>query len=244
MAKKLYNGGKPRKKRAKSSYTTYKQHIRELEKKGYNIDKSEILTKKQFEYKFARFKAAGKKNITRDMAKDLVSYQYQRYSEYVGRWKKKGYALYDTLSKEEFKEFYSNAKKVESLKKRGVAYEIAEADLMFQPGFAKEYAPYLYNENQLQEAQEDYGDYDYDEDTGEVFGDFGDFYGPSVDDIRKESRREKREIKKIEEEILQGRYSGKDLFENFVKNNDGYYLDENGKQHIKKNVRDAFEAMY
>lgn len=241
MAKKLYNNGKPRKKRAKSSYTTYKQHIRELEKKGYNIDKSEILTKKQFDYKFARFKAAGKKNITRDMAKDLVSYQYQRYSEYIGRWKKKGYALYETLSKEEFKEFYANAKKVESLKKRGVAYEIAEADLMFQPGFAKEYAPYLYNENQLQEAQEDYGDYDYDEDTGEVYGDF---YGPSIADIRKESRREKREIKKIEEEILQGRYSGKDLFENYVKNNDGYYLDENGKQHIKKNVREAFEAMY
>ena len=241
MAKKVYNNGKKRKKRAKSSYTTYKQHIRELVKKGYDIDKSEILTKKQFDYKFARFKAAGKKNITRDMAKDLVSYQYQRYSEYVGRWKKKGYALYETLSKEEFKEFYTNAKKVESLKKRGVAYEIAEADLMFQPGFAKEYAPYLYNENQLQEAQEDYGDYDYDEDTGEVFGGF---YGPSIDDIRKESRREKREIKKIEEEILQGRYSGKDLFENYVKNNDGYYLDENGKQHIKKNVREAFEAMY
>lgn len=241
MAKKAYNNGKPRKKRAKSSYTTYKQHIRELVKKGYDIDKSEILTKKQFDYKFARFKAAGKKNITRDMAKDLVSYQYQRYSEYVGRWKKKGYALYETLSKEEFKEFYANAKKVESLKKRGIAYEIAEADLMFQPGFAKEYAPYLYNENQLQEVQEDYGDYDYDEDTGEVFGGF---YGPSIDDIRKESRREKKEIKKIEEEILQGRYSGKDLFENYVKNNDGYYLDENGKQHIKKNVREAFEAMY
>ena len=241
MAKKVYNNGKPRKKRAKSSYTTYKQHIRELVKKGYDIDKSEILTKKQFDYKFARFKAAGKKNITRDMAKDLVSYQYQRYSEYVGRWKKKGYALYETLSKEEFKEFYANAKKVESLKKRGVAYELAEADLMFQPGFAKEYAPYLYYENQLQEAQEDYGDYDYDEDTGEVYGDF---YGPSIADIRKESRREKREIKKTEEEILQGRYSGKDLFENYVKNNDGYYLDENGKQHIKKNVREAFEAMY
>lgn len=241
MAKKVYNNGKPRKKRAKSSYTTYKQHIRELVKKGYDIDKSEILTKKQFDYKFARFKAAGKKNITRDMAKDLVSYQYQRYSEYVGRWKKKGYALYETLSKEEFKEFYANAKKVESLKKRGVAYEIAEADLMFQPGFAKEYAPYLYNENQLQEAQEDYGDYDYDEDTGEVFGGF---YGLSIDDIKKESRKEKREIKKIEEEILQGRYNGKDLFENYVKNNDGYYLDENGKQHIKKNVREAFEAMY
>ena len=241
MAKKVYNNGKPRKKRAKSSYTTYKQHIRELVKKGYDIDKSEILTKKQFDYKFARFKAAGKKNITRDMAKDLVSYQYQRYSEYVGRWKKKGYALYETLSKEEFKEFYANAKKVESLKKRGVAYEIAEADLMFQPRFAKEYAPYLYNENQLQEAQEDYGDYDYDEDTGEVFGGF---YGLSIDDIKKESRKEKREIKKIEEEILQGRYNGKDLFENYVKNNDGYYLDENGKQHIKKNVREAFEAMY
>ena len=55
---------------------------------------------------------------------------------------------------------------------------------------------------------------------------------------------EKSEIKKIEEEILQGRYNGKDLFENYVKNNDGYYLDENGKQHIKKNVREAFEAMY
>ena len=241
MAKKAYNNGKPRKKRAKSSYTTYKQHIRELVKKGYDIDKSEILTKKQFDYKFARFKAAGKKNITRNMAKDLVSYQYQRYSEYVGRWKKKGYALYETLSKEEFKEFYANAKKVEILKKRGVAYEIAEADLMFQPGFAKEYASYMYNENQLQEAQEDYGDYDYDEDTGEVYGDV---YGPSIADIRKESRREKGEIKKIEEEILQGRYSGKDLFENYVKNNDGYYLDENGKQHIKKNVREAFEAMY
>ena len=32
---KMYNNGKPRKKRAKSSYTTYKQHIRALEKKGY-----------------------------------------------------------------------------------------------------------------------------------------------------------------------------------------------------------------
>lgn len=237
---KMYNNGKPRKKRAKSSYTTYKQHIRALEKKGYVIDKSEVLTKKQFEYKFARFKAAGKKNITRDMAKDLVSYQYQRYSEYVGKWKKKGYALYDTLSKEEFKDFYSNAKKVESLKKRGIAYEIAEADLKFQPGFAKEYAPYLYTEKQLSEAtgEETF----YDEDTGEVIEEF---YGPpSLDELRKEARKERREIKKIEEEILQGRYLGKDLFESYVKNNDGYYLDEDGKQHIKKNVRDAFEAMY
>ena len=240
MAKKVYNNGKPRKKRAKSSYTTYKQHIRELVKKGYDIDKSEILTKKQFDYKFARFKAAGKKNITRDMAKDLISYQYQRYSEYVGRWKKRGYALYETLSKEEFKEFYANAKKVEALKKRGVAYEIAEADLKFQPGFAKEYASYLYTEKQLAEAAKKKKLYN--EDTGEIIEEV---YGPpSLDEIKKEARRERKEIKTIEEAILHGRYAGKDLFENYVKDNDGYYLDEDGKQHIKKHVREDFEAMY
>lgn len=240
MAKKVYNNGKPRRKRAKSSYTTYKQHIRELVKKGYDIDKSEVLTKKQFDYKFSRFKAAGKKNITRDMAKDLISYQYQRYSEYVGRWKKKGYALYDTLSKEEFKEFYANAKKVEALKKRGVAYEIAEADLKFQPGFAKEYASYLYTEKQLAEAAKKKKLYN--EDTGEIIEEV---YGPpSLDKIKKEARRERKEIKKIEEAILHGRYAGKDLFESYVKDNDGYYLDEDGKQHIKKHVREDFEAMY
>lgn len=215
---KMYNNGKPRKKRAKSSYTTYKQHIRELIKKGYDIDKSEILTKKQFDYKFARFKAVGKKNITRDMAKDLVSYQYQRYTNYVNRWKKKGFAMYDTLSKEEFSEFYENAKKVESLKKRGVAYEIAEADLLFQPEFAKGYAPYKYYSDEGVEYNED------------------DFDASSI------SAQEKREIKKIELDIMKGKYDGHKLFEKYVNDKNGYYEDEKGI-HVYDNVRKDFEAM-
>ena len=67
---------KNRKKRAKSSYDSYKKNIRELEKKGYEIDKSDILSKKAFESLFLQMKTAGKKNIARDLAKDLTSYQY------------------------------------------------------------------------------------------------------------------------------------------------------------------------
>lgn len=205
---------KNRKKRAKSSYDSYKKNIRELEKKGYEIDKSDILSKKAFESLFLQMKTAGKKNIARDLAKDLTSYQYSRYKKQLERYKSKGWKLEEELDKGEFRELYEIGKRVEDFKKRGFAVELAEASLSFLPDYAENY------------AREMIGSEAY---VGKA--------GPMP-------QPKKADVKRFAQRIMAGDFKAKDLFEDYIKSHDGYYYDEHGEQHIKNNIREEFEALY
>lgn len=205
---------KNRKKRAKTSYDSYKKNIRELERKGYDIDKSDILSKKAFENVFSQMKAAGKKNIARDLAKDLTSYQYSRYKQQIEKYKNKGWKLEEELNKSEFKEMYQIGKRVEDFKKRGFAIELAEASLSFVPNYALNYAQEMI-------------------DSSAYVGKYGPMPEPKKADVRKFAQR-----------IMAGDFKAKDLFENYIKSHDGYYYDEHGEQHIRNNIREEFEALY
>ncbi len=207
---------KNRKKRAKSSYDSYKENIIKLEMKGYKIDKSDILSKKAYENLFERLKASGKKNIARDLAKDLTSYQYSRYKKQIEKYEQKGWKLYEKLSKEKFAEEYEIGKRIQSFKKRGFAIEQAEASLMFTPSYAEEYAREMINDESLR-----------------LFGK----YGPMPE-------QKKADVKRFAQRIMEGQYKPKDLFERYIQTHDGYYYDENGEQHIRNNIREEFEALY
>lgn len=204
---------KNRKKRAKTSYDSYKKNIRELERKGYDIDKSDILSKKAFENVFSQMKASGKKNIARDLAKDLTSYQYSRYKQQIEKYKNRGWQLEEELNKKEFKEMYQIGKRVEDFKKRGFAIELAEASLSFLPNYALNYA---------QEMR----------DSLAYVGKYGPL-PPKEASVRKFAQR-----------IMEGDFKAKDLFEIYIKSNDGYYFDEHGEQHIRNHIREEFEALY
>jgi len=65
MAKRKYKAH--RRKRAKSSYTSYKQWRRKLEKKGYSM--LEVMSKEEFNEMYAGLKDAGKKNLAREIAR-------------------------------------------------------------------------------------------------------------------------------------------------------------------------------
>ena len=205
---------KNRKKRANTSYDSYKENIRKLEEKGYEIDKSDILSKKNFDNLFARLKASGKKNIARDLAKDLTSYQYSRYKKQIEKYEQKGWKLYEKLSKEKFAKEYQIGKRIQSFKKRGFGIEQAEAELMFMPSYAESY------------AREMIGSESY---VGK--------YGPMPEP-------KKADVKKFAQRIMEGQYKPKDLFQSYIQSHDGYYYDENGEQHIRNNIREQFEALY
>lgn len=205
---------KNRKKRAKTSYESYKKNIRELEVKGYDIDKSDILSKKAFESLFLQMKTAGKKNIARDLAKDLTSYQYSRYKQQIEKYKQKGWKLYEILSKEKFAKEYQIGKRIQAFKKRGFGIEQAEADLMFMPSYAESYAREMI-------------------DSEAYVGKYGPMPEPK-----------KADVKKFAQRIMEGQYKPKDLFQRYIQSHDGYYYDENGEQHIRNNIREEFEALY
>lgn len=205
---------KNRKTRAKTSYGSYKKNIRELERKGYEIDKSDILSKKEFERVFSQMKASGKKNIARDLAKDTMSYQFSRYKQKIEKYESRGWKLEEKLNKAEFKEMYQIGKRVEDFKKRGFAIELAEASLSFMPGYAESYAREMI-------------------DSSAYVGKLGPMPTPK-----------KSEVKKFAQRIMAGDFKAKDLFESYIHTHDGYYYDENGVQHIRNNIREQFEALY
>ncbi len=224
MATRVYKSN--RKSRAKTSYASYKQNIRKLEKKGYTIDKEDILKKKDFDRIYNEWKARGKKNIARDMATDTVSYQYQRYQKYIESYKKKNYKLLDVIEdKESFSEIYKSVK----ASKQSVK-DLANYSLEFQIEFAKNYA------KEVNINDEEWGNYftekpkryrEYDEETGEEYIE----YTP-VD------------RKKIEKDIMSGKFEASNLFDSYMKRHNGYYYDESGTQHVLKSVREEFEGMY
>lgn len=215
-----------RKSRAKTSYGSYKQNIKKLEKKGYIIDKEDVLKKKDFEKIYNEWKARGKKNIARDLATDTLSYQYQRYQKYIESYKKKKYKLLDVLQdKQAFADTYRNTKAAKMTVK-----QLAEYSLVFRPEFAKNYS------RDIDTSDDEFSDYfderphkyrDVDEETGEIYTE----YTP----INR---------KKIEADIMSGEFEATDLFDSYMKKHDGYYYDENGNQHVKKSVREEFEGMY
>lgn len=221
MATRVYKSN--RKSRAKTSYASYKQNIRKLEKKGYTIDKEDILKKKDFDRIYNEWKARGKKNIARDMATDTVSYQYQRYQKFLEPYKKKNWKLLDVLEdKASFAEAYRSAKAAKQSVK-----DLAHYSLAFELKFAKEFAQEA-NENDIE-----WKDYlvekhkkrrEYDESGKEIMDTYFD-------------------RKRMEKDIMRGKFEGSSLFRTYTEKHGGYYYDEKG-EHVLKSVREEFEGMY
>lgn len=214
-----------RKSRAKTSYGSYKQNIKKLEKKGYIIDKEDILKKKDFEKIYAEWKARGKKNIARDLATDTLSYQYQRYQKYIESYNKKKYKLLDVIQdKQQFAEEYRLMKAAKMSIK-----ELAEYSLAFNPEFAKNYA------KSIDAGDDEFKDYfdekphkyrKIDEETGEKYLE----YTP----INR---------KALEKDIMSGKFAAPGLFRSYMERHDGYFYNETG-EHVYDNVREEFEGMY
>lgn len=215
-----------RKSRAKTSYGSYKQNIKKLEKKGYIIDKEDILKKKDFEKIYNEWKARGKKNIARDLATDTLSYRYQKYQKYIESYKKKKYKLLDVLQdKQEFADTYRNVKAAKMTVK-----QLAEYSLAFTPSFAQNYAKSVD---------------EYDDDFNEYFDEKKSHKYKKIDEETGEERAEYTpiNIKKLASDIMSGNFEGPKLFRDFVEKHNGYYYDERG-EHILDSVREAFEGMY
>ena len=215
-----------RKSRAKTSYGSYKQNIKKLEKKGYIIDKEDVLKKKDFEKIYNEWKVRGKKNIARDLATDTLSYKYQRYQKYIESYQKKNYKLLDVLQdKQAFAEEYRLMKAAKMSIK-----ELASMSLQFNPDFAKKYSRDIDTSDDEFSGYFDERPHKYrgvDEETGEIYTE----YTP----INR---------KKLEADIMSGEFEATDLFNSYIKKHDGYYYDENGNQHVKKSVREEFEGLY
>ncbi len=215
-----------RKSRAKTSYGSYKQNIKKLEKKGYTIDKEDILKKKDFEKIYNEWKARGKKNIARDLATDTLSYKYQRYQKYIESYKKKNYKLLDVLQdKQAFAEEYRLMKAAKMSIK-----ELASMSLQFNPGFAKNYSRDIDTSDDEFSGYFDERPHKYrnvDEETGEMYAEY-----TSIN------------RKKIESDIMSGKFEATNLFDSYMKKHNGYFYDEYGNQHVVKSVREEFEGMY
>lgn len=211
--------------RLKTSYGAYKRYIREFKEKGLYVDPSEVMTKKQFDYEYAQYKARGKTNITRELAMSIPSAQYSRYQQIISKYKEKGYKVDETIydvdsvrqmNYEDFKMMFKEFQKIRSSRKpeneilkrltKSVAQEMAEGTLLFTPSFAKDYAKEMQEE--FQEGETKYSQ------------------------------------KALVKDIMAGSYKGADLFQRYIDTHGGWYMDEQGNQHIKKHIREQFEAMY
>lgn len=223
MATRVYKSH--RKSKAKTSYGSYKQNIKKLEKKGYIIDKEDILKKKDFEKVYNEWKARGKKNIARDLATDTLSYLYQRYQKHIESYKKKNYKLLDVIQdKQQFADVYRNVKAAKMSVK-----ELAKYSLAFNPSFAKNYAKSI-----------DASDHDFD-----GYFDIKPHKYKELDEETGEERIKYTPInrKKLESDIMSGEFEAPKLFRDFVEKHNGYYYDERG-EHVLDSVREAFEGMY
>lgn len=228
--------------RLKTSYGAYKRFIRDLESKGFTASPTEIMSKKEFDKEYAEFKSRGRTNIARELAYSIPSIQYQKFRKAVERYKKKGYkvdmTVYDDITGEKREMRYSDFKRDFQLFKNiranqkakglptsnlSIAQEMAKGTLLFSPSFATDYADeeMIQHFIDLDPTLESKYRRGYDDEGQPIFNKTA-----------------------FVKDIMKGEFSGASLFEEYMNTHDGYYYDENGMEHVKKSIREEFEAIY